>query len=153
MRVALTAAAAGFVGVLALLLGLVMLIADQEQQASGCGQGPSAVGEPALIQYYIAAAARYGLGADGYAYLAAINSVETTFGTDLSSSSAGALGWMQFMPSTWAQYAVSITAPSAPADPDDPQDAIYTAARYLAASGAQPSGVRRSSPTTTPAGT
>ena len=43
---------------------------------------------------------------------------------------------MQFEPATFAQYGVSVTNPNAPADPEDPQDAIYTAARYLHASGA-----------------
>ena len=68
------------------------------------------------------------LGIDGSAYLAAINSVETSFGTNLAVSSAGAVGWMQFEPATWAQYAESVTYPTATADPADPQDAIYTAA-------------------------
>jgi hypothetical protein len=42
------------------------------------------------------------------------------------------------MPATWAQYQVSADPanPGAPADPDDPWDAIFTAARYLNASGA-----------------
>ncbi len=38
--------------------------------------------------------------------LAAINEIETDYGTDLSVSSAGAEGWMQFEPSTWLQYGV-----------------------------------------------
>ncbi len=36
--------------------------------------------------------------------LAAINYIETGYGRDLAVSSAGAVGWMQFMPSTWAKY-------------------------------------------------
>ena len=45
---------------------------------------------------------------------------------------------MQFEPATWAQYEVSAdpTKPGAPPDPYDPWDAIFTAARYLKASGA-----------------
>ena len=45
---------------------------------------------------------------------------------------------MQFTPATWAQYQVSAdpAKPGAPPDPDDPWDAIFTAARYLHASGA-----------------
>jgi hypothetical protein len=45
---------------------------------------------------------------------------------------------MQFEPSTWAQYAVAAdpAQPSAAPDPYDPWDAIFTAARYLQASGA-----------------
>ena len=42
--------------------------------------------------------------------LAAINEVETDYGRDLSVSSAGAEGWMQFLPASWAQYGVTPTA-------------------------------------------
>jgi hypothetical protein len=137
MRVLVIAFAVGLLSLVGLLLGLALLLGAVAGSAGGCGaSGPSPDGEPPLIQFYIAAAARYGLGPDGYAYLAAINRVETQFGTDLQASSAGALGWMQFEPGTWGQYAVSITDSAAPADPSDPQDAIFTAARYLAASGA-----------------
>ena len=38
--------------------------------------------------------------------LASINKIETAFGTNLKVSSAGAEGWMQFIPSTWAAYGV-----------------------------------------------
>ena len=55
-----------------------------------------------LIPIYQGAAAQYGLGPQGPAILAGINAVETDFGTNLGPSSAGAEGWMQFMPSTWA---------------------------------------------------
>jgi Transglycosylase SLT domain/Peptidase M15 len=88
------------------------------------------------VQYYIGAAQRYGLGPDGYAYLAAINYVETSFGTDLSTSSAGAIGWMQFEPDTWRAYGVAVSNPGGQPDPNDPQDAIYSAARYLHTNGA-----------------
>ena len=36
--------------------------------------------------------------------LAAINYVETGYGADVNFSSAGAKGWMQFMPATWREY-------------------------------------------------
>jgi hypothetical protein len=124
---------------LALPLGGVfaLMFLGQATQQQSCGDGgPSAAGEPPLVQYYIAAAARYQLGQNGYAYLAAINHIETRFGTNLASSSAGAIGWMQFEPATFATYGVSITDPSAPPDPYDPQDAIYSTANYLRASGA-----------------
>jgi len=88
------------------------------------------------VQYYVGAAARYGLGQDGYAYLAAINNVETTFGTNLSTSTAGAIGWMQFEPGTFVLYGVAISQPGGTPDAYDPQDAVYSAANYLHASGA-----------------
>jgi transglycosylase-like protein with SLT domain/peptidase M23-like protein len=66
--------------------------------------------------------------------LAAINSIETNYGRDLNVSSAGAVGWMQFMPSTWREYGLSIKG-NGPPNPYDPTDAIFSAARYLAANG------------------
>ena len=87
-----------------------------------------------LIPIYQGASAQYGLGPQGPAILAGINAVETAFGTNLGPSSAGAEGWMQFMPSTWATYGVDANGDGV-ADPNDPEDAIYAAARYLSAAG------------------
>src|SRR5262249_18893596 len=67
---------------------------------------------------------------------AAINEIETNYGNDLSVSSAGAVGWMQFMPATWLQYGVD-ALDAGYADPYNPVDAIFAAARYLRAAGAQ----------------
>lgn len=124
----------------ALVLGIVILAGlGSNNSTGGCGSGPSAAGEPPLIQYYIGAAQRYGLGPDGYAELAGVNYIETRFGTDLSTSSAGALGWMQFEPGTWAEWRVTPSGQPAPDDAsgwNDPADAIYSAARLLQASGA-----------------
>ena len=66
--------------------------------------------------------------------LASINKFETGFGTNLSVSSAGAVGWMQFLPSTWKRYAVDASG-DGKADPYSPRDAINAAARYLKAAG------------------
>jgi hypothetical protein len=67
--------------------------------------------------------------------LAAINWIETDYGRNLSVSTAGAVGWMQFLPSTWKRYGVDATG-SGYADPYNPTDAIFAAARYLQAAGA-----------------
>jgi hypothetical protein len=67
--------------------------------------------------------------------LAAVNKVETDFGRNLGPSSAGAVGWMQFMPATWARYGVDADG-DGHADPNNPADAIFSAAAYLRASGA-----------------
>jgi Transglycosylase SLT domain len=67
--------------------------------------------------------------------LAAINEVETDYGRDLSVSSAGAEGWMQFLPSSWAAYGVDANGDGFK-DPYNPADAIFAAARYLRAAGA-----------------
>lgn len=89
-----------------------------------------------LIPVYQAAAAKYGLGDQGPSILAAINRIETAFGTNRNVSTAGAQGWMQFMPATWKTQGVD-------ADKDgkkeiqDPDDAIFGAANYLKNSGGQ----------------
>ena len=66
--------------------------------------------------------------------LAAINKVESNFGRNMGPSSAGAIGWMQFMPSTWDRWGVDANGDGL-ADPWNAEDAITAAARYLAASG------------------
>ncbi len=85
-----------------------------------------------LLPIYQAAAVQYGVP---WQILAAINEIETDYGTDLSVSTAGAVGWMQFMPATWLQYGVDALN-SGYADPYNPVDAIFAAARYLRAAGA-----------------
>src|SRR5205085_1075424 len=79
------------------------------------------------------AGAAYGIP---WQVLAAINKVESDFGRNMGPSSAGAIGWMQFMPSTWLRWGVDADGDGV-ADPWRAADAIYAAARYLAASGGQ----------------
>jgi murein DD-endopeptidase MepM/ murein hydrolase activator NlpD len=79
------------------------------------------------------AGAAYGIP---WQVLAAINKVESNFGRNMGPSSAGAIGWMQFMPSTWLRWGVDADGDGV-ADPWRAADAIYAAARYLAASGGQ----------------
>ena len=85
-----------------------------------------------LLPIYQAAAHQYGVP---WQILAAINEIETNYGTDQSVSTAGAVGWMQFMPATWASYGVDAFK-AGYADPYNPVDAIFAAARYLRAAGA-----------------
>ena len=89
--------------------------------------------EPAadLLRFYRRAQAAYDVD---WEYLASINLVETAMGRIRGTSTAGAQGPMQFIPSTWAAYGEG--------DINDPADAIMAAARYLAANGfARPGGV------------
>jgi hypothetical protein len=88
---------------------------------------------PFLLPIYQAAAARYGVP---WQVLAAVNAIETDYGRNRGISSAGARGWMQFLPSTWSLYGVDATRDGR-ADPDNPADAIFAAAAYLEASGAR----------------
>jgi Peptidase family M23/Transglycosylase SLT domain len=67
--------------------------------------------------------------------LAAINKIESNFGQNMGPSSAGALGWMQFIPSSWMRWGMDADGDGL-ADPWDPEDAVFSAARYLAAAGA-----------------
>ena len=104
---------------------------------------------PFLLPIYQAAGTEYDVP---WQVLAAINEIETNYGRNLSVSSANAVGWMQFLPATWAQYGVDATG-SGVKDPDNPADAIFAAARYLHAAGASTNLRGRSSTTTTPTGT
>jgi membrane-bound lytic murein transglycosylase B len=67
--------------------------------------------------------------------LAAIGQVESGHGRNPSTSSAGAMGPMQFLPGTFAHYAVDGDHDGV-ANIMDPYDAIYSAAAYLCANGA-----------------
>jgi murein DD-endopeptidase MepM/ murein hydrolase activator NlpD len=86
---------------------------------------------PQLVALWQRAGASYGIP---WQVLAAINKVESNFGRNMGPSSAGAIGWMQFMPSTWERWGVDANGDGV-ADPWNAQDAVTAAARYLAASG------------------
>ena len=88
---------------------------------------------PFLLPIYQAAGMQYGVR---WEILAAINEIETDYGRNLNISSAGAVGWMQFMPPTWAAYGVDANRDGVK-DPFNPVDAIFAAARYLNAAGAE----------------
>jgi soluble lytic murein transglycosylase-like protein len=79
-----------------------------------------------LLGWYREAERRFGVD---WEVLAAVNFVETGFGRVRSSSSAGAQGPMQFLPSTWRAYGLG-------GDIDEPHDAILGAANYLRSAGA-----------------
>ncbi|HLI51759.1 MAG TPA: LysM peptidoglycan-binding domain-containing protein, partial [Thermomicrobiaceae bacterium] len=61
--------------------------------------------------------------------LAAIARIESDFGANMSTSSAGAMGYGQFLPSSWAEYGNG-------GDPYNYHDALPAMARYLCANGA-----------------
>jgi hypothetical protein len=88
---------------------------------------------PFLLSIYQAAGIQYGVP---WEVLAAINEIETDYGRNLNVSSAGALGWMQFMPGSWRTYGVDANQDGRK-DPYNPVDAIFAAARYLRAAGAE----------------
>jgi cell wall-associated NlpC family hydrolase len=120
----------------AVLLLLVAVIAGAVggvtgQEASACTAQPAASSAAASIPAnYLAdfkkAGTEYGIP---WTVLAAIGEVESGDGQNDGPSSAGALGPMQFEPSTWALYGDG-------GNIMDPADAIPAAARLLAANGA-----------------
>jgi cell wall-associated NlpC family hydrolase len=140
---ALIAAAPVLLVVLVLITAVIAVIgaasgaSASEGAGGGCigglGGGAAPVelkGPPKnLIPIYQAASTAAGLNPEGPAVLAGINRVETDFGQDMNTSSAGAIGWMQFEPSTWAEYGDGGNA-------YDAHDAIFAAARLLKANGA-----------------
>ena len=86
---------------------------------------------PFLLPIYQACGTEYGIP---WQILASINKIETAFGTNLNVSSAGAMGWMQFIPSSWDAYGVDANGDGRK-DPYNPVDAICAAANYLKAAG------------------
>jgi Transglycosylase SLT domain/Peptidase family M23 len=114
-----------------------------EEEESGAlssldiGDGASTLEElevpTALLPVYQACGTRYGIS---WEVLAAINKIETGFGTDLGTSGAGAEGWMQFLPQSWKEWGIDADG-DGKAETTDAVDAICSAARYLAASGGE----------------
>jgi murein DD-endopeptidase MepM/ murein hydrolase activator NlpD len=87
---------------------------------------------PFLLPIYQACGTQYGIP---WEVLASINKIETNFGTNLNVSSAGAEGWMQFLPSSWETYGLDANGDGRK-DPYNPVDAICAAAHYLKVAGA-----------------
>ena len=122
--------------VAAVLLLIVAVIAGAlggitAQEAAACTAQPAASSAAASIPAdYLAdfkkAGTQYGIP---WTVLAAIGEVESGDGANDGPSSAGALGPMQFEPSTWALYGDG-------GDIMNPDDAIPAAARLLVANGA-----------------
>jgi Transglycosylase SLT domain len=86
---------------------------------------------PFLLPIYQACGTEYGIP---WEVLASINKIETAFGTNLNVSSAGAVGWMQFLPSSWEAFGVDANGDGRK-DPYNPVDAICAAANYLKLAG------------------
>ncbi len=87
------------------------------------------------LQLFRASAARYCPGLS-WTVLAAIGQIESGDGTNNGPSRAGALGPMQFLPSTWQAWGITAFGQTAPPNVLNPYDAVPSAARYLCAAGA-----------------
>ena len=90
--------------------------------------------EDDYMRLYRRAAREAGFGEDWYV-LAAVGRVESNHGKYLGPSTSGALGPMQFMPSTWSTSGVDGNG-DGKKNIMDPEDAIPAAAAYLKVGGA-----------------
>jgi soluble lytic murein transglycosylase-like protein len=111
-------------------LNAAVAAAGQERVASAHASATV----PADYHALYVAAARTCAGMS-WGLLAAIGQVESGHGANTSTSYAGAQGPMQFLPSTFASYAVDGDHDGV-TDIQDPADAVFTAAHYLCANGA-----------------
>jgi hypothetical protein len=95
------------------------------------------------FQLFRASAAKYCPGLS-WTVLAAIGQIESGDGSNNGPSTAGALGPMQFLPSTWQAWGITAFGETGPPNVMDPYDAVPSAARYLCAAGAgTPAGLAR----------
>ena len=128
------------VTLICLLFGSVLIILGSPGSLLGGGQGPVGSAAPgpttaalaeipadqlALMQQ-VAPSSSCHLP---WTVLAAIADVESGFGRNMATSSAGAIGYGQFLPGTWAAYGQGRNR-------YDYHDALPAMARYLCASGA-----------------
>jgi Ca2+-binding RTX toxin-like protein len=95
-------------------------------------------GAAPLVPTWKAAGRAFGIR---WQILAAITQVESGLGCNMGPSSAGAIGWTQFMPATWRMWGMDANG-DGKASPYNSADAIFSSARYLRASGA-PGNYRR----------
>jgi hypothetical protein len=130
---------AGILGVVGVVVvgGLIVTsitVNASDEPVSTCAVSGKPSDVPSeLVPLYRDASAKYGLDPLGVPILAAINGIESGFGHNMGPSSAGAIGWMQFMPGTWQGYERAVGMPQ---DPYSPNDAIPAAAWLLARNGA-----------------
>jgi Transglycosylase SLT domain len=91
------------------------------------------------MQLYQESAARYCPGLS-WTVLAAIGEVESGNGANVGPSSAGALGPMQFLPSTWTVWGIDGFGDTGAPNIMNPLDAVPSAAAMLCADGAAQGG-------------
>ena len=91
------------------------------------------------LELFKASAARYCPGLS-WTVLAAIGQIESADGANVGPSTAGALGPMQFLPSTWKIWGTDGFGQTGPPDIMNPFDAVPAAARLLCADGAAAGG-------------
>lgn len=126
---------AGVVGVV--MLAPMLFVMAALGASPGISQSPASAAALAEIPADHLAVMQQVAAATGIPWqvLATIAKVESGFGANMGPSSAGALGYCQFMPATWAHYGVDGDGDGV-ADPANFRDCLPAAAAYLLASGA-----------------
>jgi hypothetical protein len=122
--------------------GGTLITLRQQQQSQPVDR--TGGGRPSTyLELFRESAAEYCPGMS-WTILAAIGQIESGDGANMGPSTAGALGPMQFLPSTWKIWGMAGFGDPEPPDIMKPYDAVPSAARYLCAAGAgTPSGVAR----------
>ena len=116
--------------------GQVIRLAPQEVVTQLPVDTQVPTGGPAnYLTLYQESAAQYCPGLS-WTVLAAIGEIESDDGQNMGPSSAGALGPMQFLPSTWATWGTDGFGDTGAPDIWNPYDAVPSAARMLCADGA-----------------
>ncbi len=110
-------------------------VTDVRPQQLPVDQAAAGVRPTTYLDLFKVSAARYCPGMS-WTVLAAIGQIESGDGANVGPSTAGALGPMQFVPSTWAIWGISAFGEPGPPNVMDPYDAVPSAARYLCAAGA-----------------
>lgn len=125
------------------VVGSGVTLTDVRPQQLPVDQVAAGVRPTTYLDLFKQSAARYCPGMS-WTVLAAIGQIESGDGANMGPSSAGALGPMQFMPSTWAAWGITAFGETGPPNVMDPYDAVPSAARYLCAAGAgTPAGLYR----------
>jgi hypothetical protein len=113
--------------------GQIEVLRSQPPAASA--SAPAGTRPATYIDLFKASAAEYCPGLS-WTVLAAIGQIESGDGQNMGPSSAGALGPMQFLPSTWQAWGIDAFGQTGPPDIMNPYDAVPSAARMLCADGA-----------------
>jgi hypothetical protein len=110
-----------------------------QQPPTAPAPAPQGTKPGSYLQLFQASAAQYCPGLS-WTILAAIGQIESADGQNMGPSTAGALGPMQFMPSTWQEWGIDAFGETGPPNIMDPYDAVPSAARMLCADGAAKGG-------------
>jgi Transglycosylase SLT domain len=119
---------------------VVQLVPTTESTTLPVDDATGPAGRPtSYLQLFQESAARYCPGLS-WTVLAAIGQIESADGQNMGPSTAGALGPMQFLPSTWTQWGIDGFGDTGTPDIMSPFDAVPSAARLLCADGAAAGG-------------